>query len=204
MNDAAKATVFNQYFLSVFTEERLLDLDPHHSTISLLLIVIHSWALCLDRRSTIHCLFLNYVKAFGSVPHERLLPKLNAIGITGSLLKWLRGFLTNHLQWEVINGRFSKWLPVFSGVPQGSVPGPLFLLCINYLQEAVSYSELNIFADNVAFYEEIKSSNDCDLLKEDSQNIFFGLIAGNFALVHLGVRLSQSQINDPRLLLPIM
>ena len=89
---------------------------PHHSTISLLLTVIHNWVLCLDRRNTVHCLFLDYTKAFDSVPHERLLLKLNAIGITGSLLKWLRGFLTNCLQQVVINGCFTKWLAVFSGL----------------------------------------------------------------------------------------
>jgi len=84
---------------------------PHRSTISLLLTMIHNWALCLERRSTVHCLFLDYAKAFDSVPHERLLITLNAIGITGSLLKWLRGFLTNRLQRVVVNGCYSEWLP---------------------------------------------------------------------------------------------
>ena len=167
---------------------------PHRSTISLLLTVIHNWALCLEHRSTVHCLFLDYAKAFDSVPHERLLIKLNAIGVTGTLQKWLRGFLTNRLQRVVINGCYSEWLPVISGVPQGSVLGPLlFLLYINDLQEAVSYSELNVFADDVALYKEIKSSVDCDLLQEDL--ITFGQIAGNFALVHLSVRLSPSLTN---------
>jgi len=49
---------------------------PHHSSISLLLTVIHNCALCLERQSTVHCLFLDYAKVFDSVPHERLLIKL--------------------------------------------------------------------------------------------------------------------------------
>ena len=114
------------------------------------------------------------IKAFDSVPHERLLIKLNAIGITGSLQKWLRGFLINCLQRVVINGCYSEWLPVISGVPQGSVLGPLlFLLYVNDLQEAVSYSELNVFADDVALYKEIKSSVDCGLLQEDLISVYF-------------------------------
>ena len=68
---------------------------PIHSTISLLLSVIHGWALCLERQSTTHCIFLDYAKIFDSVPHEHLLIKLNGIEITGSLLNWLMGFLTN-------------------------------------------------------------------------------------------------------------
>ena len=73
----------------------------------------------------------------------------------------------------MINGCYSEWLPVISGVPQGSVLGPLlFLLYINDLQEAVSYSELNVFADDVALYKEIKSSVDCDLLQEDLNSVY--------------------------------
>ena len=83
-------------------------------------------------------------------------------------------FLVNRLQRVVINGCHSEWLPIISGVPQGSVLGPLlFLLYINDLQEAVSYSKLNVFADDVALYKEIRSSVDCDLLQEDLNSVYF-------------------------------
>ena len=91
--------------------------------------------------------------------------------------KSLRPFsclLINGLQRVVINGCYSEWLPVISGVPQGSVLGSLlFFLYIIDLQEAVSYSELTVFADDVAIYKEIKSSVDCDLLQEDINSVYF-------------------------------
>ena len=64
---------------------------------SLLLTVVHDWALSLEHRSTTHFVFLDFAKAFDSVPHERLLAKLHALGVTGPLLLWLRGFLSSRL-----------------------------------------------------------------------------------------------------------
>ena len=62
------------------------------STVSLLLQAVDDWSLCLEHRGTMHCLFLDFAKAFDSVPHERLLLKLNALGVNGNLLNWIRSF----------------------------------------------------------------------------------------------------------------
>ena len=90
------------------------------TTVSLLLSVVHDWADTLNHRLSTHCIFIDFAKAFDSVPHERLLLKLEAIGITGALLQWFRAFLTTRRQRFVINGQFSNWCQVSSGVPQGS------------------------------------------------------------------------------------
>ena len=88
---------------------------------------IHDMASSLKNCSSVYCLLLDFSKAFGSVPHERLLLKLHAIGIRGNLLQWIGCFLTSRLQRVVINEKFSSWLLVQFGVPNGSILDPLFL-----------------------------------------------------------------------------
>ena len=169
--------IIHRQLVYVLDSHKLLDdcqfgFHRKRSTVSLLLQAVHDWAGSLECRNSTHCLFLDLAKAFDSVSHSRLLLKLEALGITDNILMWLKCFLTARCQRVVINGEFSSWIPVISGVPQGSVLGPLlFLLYINDISSVVSNCKVKLFADDVTIYEEITCPADVDLLQLDLSKV---------------------------------
>ena len=125
---------------------------PGYSCTSQLIHLFHEWAKALDKRLSTDVIFLDFEKAFDSVPHDRLLLKLERFGITGSLLSWLSNFLQGRSQRVVIEGCQSDWAPVTSGVPQGSILAPLlFILYVNDIPESLS-SPAEMFADDMLIY----------------------------------------------------
>ena len=112
-------------------------------------------------------ILLDFSKAFDKVSHSKLLYKLHEHGIRGCTLDWIRSFLIGRTQVVVLEGEKSDEVPVTSGVPQGSVLGPLlFLLYINNLPDHVK-SQVRLFADDTAVYLTINNLNDCNTLQQD-------------------------------------
>ena len=112
-------------------------------------------------------IIMDFAKAFDKVPHRRLLHKLDYYGIRGSTHKWINSWLSGRTQKVVLDGQASDPVPVLSGVPQGSVLGPvLFLIFINDLPDNIR-SSVRLFADDCVLYRNIHSIQDCFILQED-------------------------------------
>ena len=112
-------------------------------------------------------ILLDFSKAFDTVPHQRLLQKLRKYGIRNHTLNWISSFLTNRTHHVVVNGSTSNIESVLSGVPQGTVLGPLlFLIYINDIEQHLT-SKIRLFADDNAIYRNINCPNDAKLLQND-------------------------------------
>ena len=121
----------------------------------------------MDNKSQIDAILLDFAKAFDKVPHKRLLSKLAFYGITGNTKNWIKSFLSHRKQRVSVNGALLDNTCVTSGVPQGSVLGPvLFLLYINDINNNIQ-SPIRLFADDSIIYRKIKSETDNSILQSD-------------------------------------
>ena len=134
------------------------------SCVTQLLEVMEYLTDFLDEGNAIDIVYFDFKKAFDSVPHQRLLAKLRSYGISGNILNWIEGFLSNRTQRVRIENVYSEYAHVLSGIPQGSILGPiLFTIFINDITDNLE-SICRIFADDTKV---INSVNKSDVLQND-------------------------------------
>ena len=137
------------------------------STVTQLLKFLDKCAEHVARGKVVDTIYMDFAKAFDKVPHRRLIHKLEAYGICGNVLGWIEAFLMGRNQTVVVNGEKSKPCPVLSGVPQGSVLGPiLFVIYINDLPDNVK-SEVFLFADDTKIARQVSTASDSLILQDD-------------------------------------
>jgi hypothetical protein len=144
-------------------------------------------------------LYLDFAKAFDKVDHGVLLQKLTKIGIIGKVQSWLKAFITNRNQKVVIEGVQSDQTAVISGVPQGSVLGPLlFLILLSDIDNNVTNSTITSFADDTRITGKISNGNDVQQLQQDlstvsnwaeTNNMLFN--DSKFELLRYGVKIPE-------------
>ena len=180
------------------------------STVSALLDAVNNWQQTLDNCKEICAIFFDLRKAFDSVPHSLLLNKMKSLGFDDHIMKWTFSYLCNRQQYVVLNGKQSSAKPVLSGVPQGSVLGPLlFLIYINDAvnEELDSGTHIILYADDILLYRTISSPADYGKLQVDidilsswitSNNLSLNIAKCKFLVIS---RLRKNSIPVPRLTL---
>jgi len=142
-----------------------------HSCVTQLIEVVEHWSEILEQGGNVDCIYLDFAKAFDTVPYTRLMKKLHSYGIRGHLWSWIKAFLNEREQQVKVGASLSSWSPVRSGIPQGSVLGPtLFLIYINDLPEVVT-NMVKLFADDTKLYRTISTPADTVGLQDDLNNL---------------------------------
>ena len=138
------------------------------STTTNLLECLNDWTLALDEKHKLDIIYIDLEKAFDSVSHEKLLYKLSKVGIGGTLYRWFSSFLTGRRFCVKVDGFRSSIANVDSGIPQGTILGPLlFILFINNVSEVLHNSQIQLYADDSKLYGDATTIEQCQLLERD-------------------------------------
>jgi len=165
-------SIIKDSLTSFLTEKNWISEKQHgfvsgKSCLTNLLETFEAWTRLLDEGFGVDVIYLDYRKAFDSVSHRKLLDKIRMLGIPDKLVNWIQSFLADRKMRVGIGSDKSFWAEVLSGVPQGSVLGPLlFLIFVNDLPDWV-YNDMLMFADDTKIWSKIRNLEDRRLLQED-------------------------------------
>ena len=163
------------------------------STTTNLIEALNVWSEALMHGIPVDILFLDYSKAFDTVPHKCLIQQVKSFGIKGEALQWIEAFLSNRRQRVRVNGKLSGFKPVLSGVPQGSILGPiLFTIFVNDIPEEIN-NIISMYADDTKIYAAIASDMESNSLAEDlkateewAKKMQMKFHAGKCKVMHIG------------------
>ena len=146
---------------------------PGRSTVSQLVEQYDNILNSLANKHNMDVIMLDYAKAFDTINHSILLHKLKSLSIGGKIGQWISNFLLDRTQKVVINGFQSNPSPVISGVPQGTILGPvLFLIYISDISDNITHSTVSSYADDSKISKEIENVNDGKELQEDTNKLY--------------------------------
>jgi len=145
---------------------------PQRSCLSNLLDFLSYVQPIVDGGEAVDAIYLDFQKAFDKVPHKRLLVKLRGYGLGGDIIGWIEGWLNDRHQRVVLNGCASGWSEVVSGVPQGSVLGPLlFLIYINDIDDGI-INKLSKFADDTKLVGKVTTEDQVSSMRKDLNELY--------------------------------
>jgi hypothetical protein len=173
-------TIIKDQLLSYLISNSIITKCQHaflarHSTATNLLETVNDWSVELNSSNCIDSIYIDFSRAFDSISFSKLLFKLEFYGIKGRLLAWISCFLLNRSQCVVIENTFSSVSDVLSGVPQGSVLGPiLFLIFINDIVSCNvnNYCVFKMFADDLKLYTVVSTNLSSNRLQNVLNEIF--------------------------------
>jgi hypothetical protein len=144
----------------------------HRSTVTNLAEYVHDIAKHVNNKVQVDAVYTDFVKAFDRVDHVLLLHKLRSFGICGQLHKLLSDYLSDRTQIVTIDTEVSDTEHVTSGVPQGSILGPLlFTLFVNDLPRCIKFSKCIMYADDVKIYQPVRKVSDSEVLQRDIDSL---------------------------------
>ena len=145
----------------------------HRSTLTQLLECLNFWTISVNRGEPVDVVYLDISKAFDSVSHPKLLKKLELYGVRSNWLNWIKAYLSGRTQKVIVDKKVSPSTYVTSGVPQGSVLGPiLFIIYINDLVSVVKNAQIRLYADDGKIFFNVGSSEGFNNLKDDIKAVY--------------------------------
>ena len=180
---------------------------PFHSTETCLVDMVNNWVHNMNAGTLTGVAFIDLRKAFDTVNHDILLRKINDLGASSVALKWFESYLSGRYQRVYFKGSLSDALPITTGVPQGSILGPLFfIIFIDSMSEVISHGKLSMYADDTTLSVNGTNVRDIsDKLTSDlnaiakwltNNKLFLNTDKTNVMLIGTGAKLRNIENNE--------